>query len=114
MAKQLATKENQIVQLQGQLTEKMRRLHDMEGQMESKDRAIYYLERDMDSRSRSLGKLRLRSTNLAALAAKQSFGATVDANQVNVDHEEQVTDDLRSAVKAAEIDRNHARKLKEV
>merc|ERR1711998_261849 len=114
MSKQLGAKENQIVQLQGQLAEKSRRLHDMEGTMESKDRAIYYLERDMDSRSRTLGKLRLRTTNLSQVAAKQNFGPEIDAKQFEVDNAEGQKEQLRLAVEEGQTCLKHVNKLKDI
>merc|ERR1711998_518030 len=114
MARQLATKESQIMQLQGQLAEKLRRVQDMEGQVASKDRAIYYLERDMDSRSRTLGKLRLRTTNLSQVAAKQNFGPEIDAKQFEVDNAEGQKEQLRLAVEEGQTCLKHVNKLKDI
>merc|ERR1712072_1683261 len=81
LEKQLAVKTRQIADLQAKLVDKSRRLHDYEDELDRKDRSIYYLERDTDARSRELGRLRLKSSNLEVLAAKQRFSVTIDAGE---------------------------------
>merc|ERR1712070_884309 len=68
----------------------------------------------MDSRSRALGKLRLRATNLAQLAAKQNFGATIDEKQFALENATTETDALRDRVADAALAEKHANKLKEI
>merc|ERR1712070_160304 len=114
MARQLASKELQIAQLQGQLAEKLRRVDDMEGQVSSKDRSIYYLERDMDARSRALGKLRLQTTNLSQVAAKLPYGAQIDAKQLEVDAAQGQVDNLMSQADEASVCLKHVKALKDI
>eukprot|EP00658_Telonema_sp_P-2_P041099 TRINITY_DN29396_c0_g1_i2.p1 TRINITY_DN29396_c0_g1~~TRINITY_DN29396_c0_g1_i2.p1 ORF type:complete len:254 (+),score=91.28 TRINITY_DN29396_c0_g1_i2:110-871(+) len=113
MEKQLVAKSRQIAELQNKLTDKMRRLHDFESELERKDRNIYFLERDMDSRSRSLGKLRLRSNNLEALASKHSYAPEIDGQESAIAQESEKADGMRAEFEEAKKQRDHTRSLSE-
>merc|ERR1711998_596471 len=107
LEKQLATKQRMIADLQARYSEKARRLHDYEDELDRKDRAIYYLERDTDARSRELGRLRLKSSNLEVLAAKQRFSATIDSNEAKCEDWKATVAASKAALREAKLAKNH-------